>query len=92
MNIVRHVIGAILASGALAACSAPTAVDLEAKLKSATMEATGSADAAAIVISKHDANSVRVTWEATVDGKAFSCDADNLVRLPACAPADQLGT
>jgi len=91
MNIARLVVGAVLASTALAACSAPTVDDFEAKLKTATLQATGSAETAAIVISKHDANSVRVTWDATVDGKAFICDADNLVRLPACAPADQPG-
>lgn len=89
MKIAGFVVGAVLASAALAACSEPTVADLETKLKTATMEALGNTDAADIVISKHDANSVRVTWEAKVDGKAFSCDADNLVRLPSCAPVNQ---
>jgi len=90
MNSMKLVIGALISSGALAACSqAQTADDVEAKLRTATLEATGAAATQAVTVSGQKRTGSRWVWTATIDGRAYACDADNLYRLPACEPAIQ---
>lgn len=92
MNRVRLVVGAALASIALAACGDAQAPDeVAAKLRTATLEATGAAATQAVTVSGQQRTGSRWVWTATIDGRAYACDADNLYRLPACEPATQPG-
>lgn len=92
MNSVRMIVGAVLASSTLAACGdAQTPDDVAAKLRTATLEATGAAATQAVTVSGQKRTGSRWVWTATIDGRAYDCDADNLYRLPACEPAAQPG-
>ena len=92
MSTARILNVIVAGAAALAACTAaPDTGQVEAKLKAATAEATGGASGQVISITGQQRTAARWTWRATVDGKSFNCDADNLYRLPACAPVDQTG-
>lgn len=92
MSMARFVVGALLASSALVACSAPpTAAETEAKLKAATLKVTNSAANASVIVSDQVQTASRWVWNATVNGTAFKCDVDTFFELPACEPVQQPG-
>jgi hypothetical protein len=74
----------LAASGALAACNGPTAEDIEASLKAATIVAIPSADFERIEIVNPDLLKAKWTWQAKVEGRIYACDADDQMRLPSC--------
>ncbi len=87
MNAARFLIAALLAAGSLAACSPPpTAAEMEAKLRAATLKVTSSAANASITVTDQVETASRWIWNATVNGKAFKCDVDTFFELPACEP------
>jgi hypothetical protein len=80
--------GATLSIAALAACTpAPTAAEMEAKLRSATVEALPGTDPTTVTISDQVAAPARMSWKASITGKVYMCDADEQVRLPQCVLA-----
>lgn len=84
----RCVIVGLTSLVSLAACAeAPTAEEVEGKLIAATAKAMPGIDPAAITISGHATAPSRTTWNASISGKTFHCDADELMRLPQCVPA-----
>lgn len=91
MNIVRIAIGAMVAASLAACAKADNPQQTEAKLKQLTLEATGAAATQSVTVSDVEATGAKRAWTATVDGKVYTCDADNFFRLPACEPASQSG-
>lgn len=71
----------------LAACAAPAPGDEQAGLHRATLEALPGSDAATVVITEAVRASSKWTWQASVSGKTYACDADDQMRLPSCTPS-----
>lgn len=91
MRPARTIISALLVLSA-AACSAPASpAEIEAKLKAATLKATGSAPTVTVIVSNQQETPKRWLWNADVDGRAFTCDVDTFFELPACEPAPPTG-
>ena len=92
MSPVKAIAAALLALSAAAACSTPASpAEIDAKLKAATLKATGSAATVSVVLSDKQETPKRWLWKANVNGKAFSCDVDTFFELPDCQPASQTG-
>ena len=92
MSNARTVIGALLALSAIAACSAQASpAEIDAKLKAATLKATGSPSTVSVVLSNKQETPKRWLWNASVDGRTFTCDVDTFFELPDCQPASQSG-
>lgn len=92
MSPVKTIAAALLALSAVAACSTSvTPAEIDAKLKAATLKATGSAPTVSVVLSNKQETPKRWLWNASVNGKAFSCDVDTFFELPDCQPASQTG-
>lgn len=82
---------ALLAALGAAACGNSGPADVDASLKAATIVALPGADAARITISGSERHTAKWTWTATYDGAAYSCDADEQMRLPSCVPKSSSG-
>jgi ABC-type glycerol-3-phosphate transport system substrate-binding protein len=84
MNMRRIFVGAIASAAVLAACGGPSTEDIDASLKAATASALPGSDYDSIQILNSELFPAKWVWQATVDGKAYACDADNRMRLPSC--------
>ncbi|MEY2758085.1 MAG: hypothetical protein RIR33_1863 [Pseudomonadota bacterium] len=73
---------------AIGACAAgvPSTEEVSASLQKVTASVLAGADPAAIAIEAPERFAAKWTWRAVHDGKAYSCNADNLLRLPDCSP------
>lgn len=67
---------------ACAGASAP--VDEVAGLKQATVEAIGLPAQAEITVKGQARTVAKWSWQAVADGKTYTCDADQDMRLPSC--------
>lgn len=81
----------LLAALTLSGCGSQPQQDVDASLKSATVAALPGLDETKIAISASERNSAKWTWTATYDGKNYSCDADERMRLPSCVPQNSTG-
>ena len=84
MRTERIAFCALVASVSLAACSAPTPEDTDNSLKAATALAVPNSSAEKIEILSKELQKAKWVWQAKVDGKTYSCDADDQMRLPSC--------
>lgn len=79
------IFGFLVASLALAACEpAVSAAEQETRVREATAAALPGISAHDVMISKFERHSAKTTWAAAIDGKVYSCDADEVLRLPSC--------
>lgn len=78
-----------LHASVLAACTAgvPSTAEVTASLQKVTASVLAGADPAAIEIEAPERFAAKWTWRAVHEGKAYACNADNLLRLPDCSPA-----
>jgi len=75
----------LLALAALSACAPPApAGDQNAAIRAATVAALPDIPADQLVISDFSRGAAKSTWKASASGKSYTCDADELLRLPAC--------
>ncbi len=80
----------LIASAAiLAACTDPASEDVETSLQTVTASTIHVADAGDIEILNRERLASKWVWEARVGGKAYTCDADDRMRLPACQAIEQ---
>jgi hypothetical protein len=72
----------------LCACAAgvPSTEEVNASLQKVTASVLTGADPATITIEAPERFAAKWTWRAVHDGKAYACNADNLLRLPDCSP------
>jgi hypothetical protein len=78
----------LVALAALSACSPPApAGDQTAAIRAATIAALPDIPADQLVITDFSRSAAKSTWKVTAAGKSYSCDADELLRLPACKAA-----
>ncbi|HOY77566.1 MAG TPA: hypothetical protein PLN33_07145 [Hyphomonadaceae bacterium] len=91
MIVLKSAVLSLLAALTLSACGSQSQQDVEASLKSATVTALPGLDETKIAISTSERNSAKWTWTATYEGKAYSCDADERMRLPSCVPQVSTG-
>jgi hypothetical protein len=87
MRSGRIVFCALVASAALAACSAPTPEETDNSLKAATALAVQNTNFEKIEILNKELQKAKWVWQARVDGKTYACDADDQMRLPSCQAA-----
>jgi len=85
MKMWKIMLCGLVAIVSLTACSSAKPEDVDASLKSATVAAIPGADVAEITISAAERHTAKWTWTATFQGTAYSCDADQHMRLPSCA-------
>ena len=84
MRRARFALCAFAASASLAACSAPTPEETDNSLKAATVQALPASDFEKVEILNKELLKAKWVWQAKVDGKTYSCDADDRMRLPSC--------
>lgn len=84
MTMLKPAVLSFLAALTFSACESQPQQDVEASLKAATVTALPGLDEAKIAISASERSSAKWTWTATYEGKAYSCDADERMRLPSC--------
>lgn len=88
MTSGRTIFAIVISALSLAACtSAQTPEQMDARLREATAKAIAGITADQVVISNAVDGAAKVTWQATANGKTYDCDADELIRLPACRQA-----
>ncbi|MFT3723289.1 MAG: hypothetical protein QM773_06845 [Hyphomonadaceae bacterium] len=91
MKMSKLLLCAAVAGLSLAACSSATPQNVDDSLKLATAAAIPGAEAAGITISAAERHTAKWTWTATFGGTAYSCDADEHMRLPSCSVQTQAG-
>lgn len=79
-------LGVLVVTASLGACGTAAPAPTEASFKAATLEALPGVDPGAIEISNQKQFPAKWTWDVQSSGKAYTCDADNLLRLPSCTP------
>lgn len=83
--------GLLLAAGAaigLSACAGASPEEVTPRLQQATAVAIKAPDASAISIANPERFPAKWQWRATLDGRTYVCDADNLMRLPSCTASE----
>ena len=77
--------GGLFSLAALSACAgAQTPEDYRLALRTVSAEAIGVADTSSITVSGEVRAGAKWTWQASVQGKTWTCDADDRMRLPSC--------
>jgi len=84
-SLRRGLAGGLLGLAALSACAgAQTAEDYRLALRTVSAEAIGVADTSSITVSGEMRAGAKWTWKASAEGKTWTCDADDRMRLPSC--------
>lgn len=73
-----------VALATIAGCAAPSPEQEASSLKTVTASAIPGADAVSVEISAQKKSLTKWTWTAKYQGKTYSCDADEMMRLPSC--------
>lgn len=85
MRMLASLVCAALAGAVLAACgTAQSPGQVRLSLQKATAEALAGVQASEVEVVTSERSPAKWTWRARANGAAYTCDADNQMRLPSC--------
>jgi predicted secreted protein len=82
-NVMEAALLLAVGAAGLTACASD-----DTSLQRATaMSVPGNVSLDRVAVSDVDRSLMSVTWRATINGRAYACSADDMVRRPYCSPS-----